>query len=56
MGSHAWRSLEKPLNEKVLSVIENEFKFEKMTPVQVTIKIFFRKSNEIEQKSFKFNF
>lgn len=40
MASHSWRSLEKPLNQTILAVIENEFKFEKMTPVQVRINIF----------------
>lgn len=36
MASHAWTALEKPLNSTILSVIENEYKFEKMTPVQVS--------------------
>lgn len=31
----SWRSLEKPLNETILDVIENHFQFVKMTPVQV---------------------
>lgn len=35
MASHAWTTLEKPLNKTILSVIENEFQFKKMTPVQV---------------------
>ncbi|XP_031622274.1 probable ATP-dependent RNA helicase DDX55 homolog isoform X2 [Contarinia nasturtii] len=32
--SASWHSLDPPLNKIILSVIENEFKFEKMTPVQ----------------------
>jgi hypothetical protein len=32
-----WRKLDKPLSESVLEVIENEFQFEKMTPVQVNV-------------------
>lgn len=35
MASNSWQSLEPPLNKVILSVIEDEFKFEKMTPVQV---------------------
>lgn len=35
MATASWRSLEKPLNDGILAVIENEFKFDKMTPVQV---------------------
>lgn len=35
MAIATWDSLEKPLNGKILEVIKNEFKFEKMTPVQV---------------------
>lgn len=35
MASHAWNTLEKSLNKAILSVIENEFQFNKMTPVQV---------------------
>lgn len=33
--SAAWDSLDPPLNKVILSVIKNDFKFEKMTPVQV---------------------
>lgn len=36
MASTSWHSLDPPLNKVILSVIENEFKFEKMTPVQVS--------------------
>lgn len=42
MASNSWQSLEPPLNKVILSVIENEFKFEKMTPVQVRL-VFTRK-------------
>lgn len=30
-----WRNLPKSLSKSILEVIENEFKFQKMTPVQV---------------------
>lgn len=36
----AWGSLEKPLNPIILDVIANEFKFTKMTPVQVCFFLF----------------
>lgn len=39
MASASWHSLEPPLNEVIVSVIENEFHFEKMTPVQVSVHI-----------------
>lgn len=31
-----WRSLEKPLNDKIVDIVENHFGFERMTPVQVS--------------------
>lgn len=37
MSTASWRSLEKPLDNTILGVIENDFKFEKMTPVQVDL-------------------
>ena len=36
MASASWHSLDPPLNEAIVSIIENEFNFEKMTPVQVS--------------------
>lgn len=44
MASASWHSLDPPLNQTILSVIENEFQFEKMTPVQVSTACF-RPSN-----------
>ena len=37
MATASWHSLDPPLNEVIVSVIKNEFHFEKMTPVQVSV-------------------
>lgn len=47
--SASWKTLEKLLNEAIISVIENEFKFKSMTPVQVfEPNVYFIKQNHNE--------
>lgn len=38
MSKFQWNKLEKPLSKSVLTVVKNVLNFEKMTPVQVSIR------------------